>query len=126
MESLSKRISRRLPVAWILPVLAILCSAPSQAAKGQTFTVKDLGTLPGGTSSNATDINKHGEIVGESTTANGATHAFLYQNGFMIDLGTIPGDASSQAAAINDAGQIVGTSFTANLSPHAFLFDNGV
>src|SRR5437899_11695027 len=104
MESQSRRISWRLPVAWMLPVLALLCSALSQAAKGQTFTVNDLGTLLHGADSSASDINDRGQIVGESAT-NGffQPHAFLLDNGVMADLGTLPGfNTFSEAFSINN------------------------
>ena len=46
-------------------------------AGAQSYTVTDLGTLPGGTSSGATAINDHGSVVG-SADASGVEHAFLW------------------------------------------------
>lgn len=48
----------------------------------QQYTVTDLGTL-GGNSSTATAINETGQIVGVSATAQGREHAFLWHNGAM-------------------------------------------
>lgn len=45
----------------------------------------DLGTLDG-KSSNASAINDSGEVVGNSETANGDSHAFLYSHDGMTDL----------------------------------------
>src|SRR5438128_10677206 len=98
---------------WTYGVL--LCSTllawrPSCAV---TYTVSDLGTL-GGSQSLAWDINDSGQIVGESTTADGETHAFLYTGGTMTDLAALPfGDPgvrsrTSSARAINASGQLVG------------------
>ena len=70
----------------------------------------DLGTL-GGTTSYATAINDRGQVVGNSPTIAGVTHAFLYGDGAMTDLGTL-GGTTSYATAINDRGQVVGSAET--------------
>src|SRR5262245_45478325 len=54
-------------------------------------TMTDLGTLPGGASSVALDINNRGQIVGQATTATGAVHAVMWQRGVVSDLGTFGG-----------------------------------
>jgi probable HAF family extracellular repeat protein len=89
----------------------------------------DLGTLPGGLSSEATAINDRGEVVGASDfmtpLGQNGSHAFLYHEGRMTDLGALPdGFQFSVASGINDADQIVGTS--ASIEPYrAFLFFRG-
>jgi probable HAF family extracellular repeat protein len=84
----------------------------------------DLGTL--GVRSQATDINAHGVVVGDTGYANGATGAFLYQGGQMVALGTL-GGASSWARAVNDSNVVVGGSATAGSSlGTAFIYQNGV
>ena len=72
----------------------------------------NLGTLPGGTASEAYGIHKNGRVVGISD--NGATsHAFLYSREVMLDLNsavTLPAGVYLTAAnAINDLGQIAAT-----------------
>ena len=90
-------------------------------------TVVDLGTLPGGDRSVASDLNDAGQIVGWSTNASGATHAVLWADGTITDLGMLPGDISSSAEDINDAGAIVGTSRPTEPGlGHAFLWQDGV
>lgn len=73
----------------------------------------DLGTL-GGTGSSGDAINSHGDVVGSSNVASGASHPFLYTDTFkMIDLTLAvtnsPVDVSKvQPGRINDAGMITG------------------
>jgi probable HAF family extracellular repeat protein len=68
---------------------------------------RDLGTLPGATSSSALGINSSGDIVGTS-----GGRAFLYRGGVMYDLNAVisaPSDLTLIAArGINTAGQIAG------------------
>jgi probable HAF family extracellular repeat protein len=96
-----------------------------------------VGSLGGGTS-NVVDFNDDDQVVGDSTTSDGYSHAFLWSlddsyNGSMIDLGTLGGN-NSYATAINEAGQVVGYSETGDTYSvgevessiyHAFLWDDG-
>ena len=99
---------------------AVLLCGVTAKAQGYTYTALDLGTL-GGSSLTATALNNLGQVVGFSTTASGATHAFMTgANGFgLTDLGTL-GGTSSYAADINDAGQVVGRAERADGVVRAF------
>lgn len=74
----------------------------------------DLGTL-GGEYSFPTAINVRTQVVGESTTASGELHAFLWEHGAMSDLG--PGSAEE----INDRGEVMG-----NAELSAFVWHDGI
>jgi len=89
----------------------------------QAPTESDLGTL-GGATSRATAVNGRGMVVGDSTTADGETHGFIWRDGVMTDLGTL-GGASSTAAAVNASGEVAGESRTADGDLHAFLWRDG-
>ncbi len=71
--------------------------------------IRDLGTLPGDTISEATGINDQGQVVGVSFPS---SHAFLWENGVMMDLNTlIPLDSNLSLIStgdINDRGEITG------------------
>src|SRR5690242_19055334 len=62
--------------------------------------VTDLGSLGGG-NTQATAINDAGQVVGESRTVGGVSHAFMTRpNGVgMTDLGTLSGSSESSSVA---------------------------
>jgi probable HAF family extracellular repeat protein len=76
--------------------------------------IADLGTL-GGNWSQAIALNASRHITGQSRTASGQVHAFIYHvdaNGTVLsqtDLGVLSGN-SSYAYDINNDGMVVGTS----------------
>jgi probable HAF family extracellular repeat protein len=93
--------------------------------------MKDLGTLPGDSTSVALGINptsSYGvQVVGYSYSASGPTRAFLWQSSTgMIDLGTLGGTTSS-AGGIDDAGEVTGGSrLNGDTVTHAFVWQSGV
>jgi probable HAF family extracellular repeat protein len=102
-------------------------SGPTHAFLYDSTGMHDLGTLLGFSSARA--INNHGQVVGETNTADGSMHAFLWQDGSMKDLGALAGDRYCTANGINAAGQIVGMSrpdpFPRQLEGRAFLYEAG-
>ena len=96
-----------------ISALAFVVLAAPWAAQAASYTLTDLGVLPGAASSRAADLNAHGQVVGSS-----GNRAFLWDvtNG-MIDLGG-PSGWFSYASGINDAGEVVGTA-----GEQAFLWD---
>jgi len=101
------------------------CASGNESCVGfwiKESTVTTLPTLGGSTAANA--INGREQIVGVSTVASGARHAFLYANGATADLQTL-GGTNSEALDINDAGHIVGASDTASGGRHAFIYRDG-
>ena len=97
------------------------------------YRATDLGVLPSGKYSTATDINSAGQVVGIGEVpivALGATQPFLWQNGVMIALTPAPlgnYDYVGGAAAINPAGQAVGEIRHTYGRPHSpWLWDQGV
>lgn len=108
-----------------------IIGATTHAFRWQNGTMVDLGTFPGGGASGANGINDSDEIVGESDTATGASHAFLTQGKKLRDLGNLANDPTldSMADAINDRSEIVGWSQVrasdGTVAQHAFVFREG-
>ena len=122
----AKEIGYVLVLALGLGLTLFSLSASAQIApSGRHYTVADLGTL-GGSSSSALAINGEGQVVGRSTLpGNTVTGAFLWQEGAMTDLGSLGGTFST-ANGINRAGDVVGASeLPNNTARHAVLFRNG-
>ncbi len=69
-------------------------------------TLKELGTLPGGTFSLAWGINNRGQVVGFADGASGTRRSFIWTeaNG-MRDLGVPVGLVGGEGHRINDLGQ---------------------
>ncbi len=116
-----------------LPLLLTGCGGgghDSTSSSSRTYSITDLGVLPGGTSSSAAALNNKGQIVGLSGSGS-SSHAFLWQSNQIADLGTPPGGSFSQATGINDSGQICGTFGSGTKDsqglalPHAFLYNAG-
>ena len=86
-----------------------------------TGSFQDLGTLNGGLTSSAADINELNQVVGTSWLVTRLTslydptqyRAVIWDNGQIVDLNTlIPSDSGwllTSATAINDNGDIVGS-----------------
>ncbi len=96
-------------------------------AQAQRYSVTDLGTLGGG-SSTGYAINASGQVTGEAVTAGGTLHAFLYSNHVMRDLNSLIDPALvvyvtlDSGKAINDDAWIVANGVDSRSGKtHAYL-----
>jgi probable HAF family extracellular repeat protein len=105
------------PSSWLC-FLIILFAAPTLIA--QTYTVTDIGVLPGYSSSLAYYVNSSGQATGcsdnstsQSTLCIGESPSDAYlwssEKG-LVDLGNLAGFDSSVAVTVNNSGQVVGLS----------------
>jgi len=91
----------------------------------------DLGTLPGGSSSQAFWISRNGLIVGNSQngeidpliTGLPEIRAVLRKDDTIINLGTLEGGNESLASAVNSRGQVVGAFNNAVPDPFSLVGD---
>ncbi|HET6456987.1 MAG TPA: PEP-CTERM sorting domain-containing protein [Armatimonadota bacterium] len=99
------------------------CSNPDeQGIIWQNGTVTVLPTL-GGEMCNPWDINNAGQITGDSGTADGGSHGFIYQNGSMTNTDPNDGWTSCYPVAINEHGDTAGWAVTQYSVQHAFMYD---
>jgi probable HAF family extracellular repeat protein len=107
--------------AIIATVLSLLPFAFSQS-----YSITDLGTLPGGTYSTGLAVNDHGTVAGYSSLSNGVEHAVIWAGGRIHDIETLGDSASNSGArAINNSGQAAGYSFLSDHATiHAFSWTN--
>src|ERR1035437_187980 len=77
----------------ILAGAALACAGGPAWAGTIVYTVTDLGTL-GGTSSSSDGISSNGTYVTGQSNNGSATHAFSTTGGAMKDLGTLGGNST--------------------------------
>jgi len=107
-----KPITHRPIVAAVAALFSVIPASVQADPAGYTLT--NLGTLPGGSSSHAHAINDKGQVVGDSRvrvpgTAGDSQDVMVWDatNG-MKDLGHLPGGDTTSAYGINNQGDIVG------------------
>jgi uncharacterized membrane protein len=86
---------------WAVMVLILV-----PLAGAQSYTVTDLGVLPGGDFSISQGINDRGQVTRYAAVGS-QSNPFLWTAALGIrDLGTLSGDPGCWAAGINQSGQI--------------------
>jgi probable HAF family extracellular repeat protein len=105
----------------------VVGSSSTASGEGHAFfwergSMVDMGTLPGGTSSDALAINRRGQVAGISNSPSGS-NLFLWENGEFVDtgIGWTPRTESS-AQILNNGGEIVGLHTTASGETHGALW----
>jgi probable HAF family extracellular repeat protein len=106
--------------------LAVVAAAfAGGAARGQVYGIEDLGTLPGGFSSEGFGINSFGRVVGVASVAGANFHGFYDDGASLADIPPLAGLHSS-VFDINDSGQAVGSYWNIGaLTPQGLRWQNG-
>src|SRR3984885_10283739 len=103
----------------------LLCTIISSLCAAQTYSVTDLGPLPGGSFSVGAGINASGQVAGSSGSMGNANgDAVLYTNGVPTDLGNL-GGGWSEAFQVNSSGEVVGYAPLSDGNNRCFVFRNG-
>ncbi len=108
--------------------MVVASSNTSAAVRAFLWTlgsgVKDLGTLPADTGSEAFGINRRRQAVGYCSGPGGIQAVLLAPDGSVQPLGKLPGGKASEGFAINEPGDVVGMSGTPQ-RPHTYLWTQG-
>ena len=105
----------------MLRIVFLLSLAASSFCAAQTYSVTDLGTLPGDGYSVAQAINATGQVTGAAGSNNSPNSSvFVYSNGVLTNLGTL-GGPSGIGNGINSSGQVAGYSHNGSGIYRAFL-----
>jgi uncharacterized membrane protein len=91
-----------------------------------SYSIKDVGALPGLFGSQANGINDAGDIVGgsEMSIATAQMTGFVLRGGVMKSIGKLPSGSFSSASSINASGSAVGVGDSTTPSLQALLFRN--
>jgi uncharacterized membrane protein len=84
----------------------VICTAAVAAAQAQTYSITDLGSLPGATSTYAYAMNDNGDVAGWSNSGSAST-GFVWSRGAMTSIGWL-GNPGSALYAVNLFGQGAG------------------
>ncbi len=106
-------------------VVGIAYNSPPNKTRAVRWNEGRMIRLPGGDSSQASDLNSAGQIVGCTTEGFGTTRAVLWEDGQVIELANLPFCSQCEAAAINESGQIVGTCSAEYGNSYAVLWHEG-
>ncbi|MBT9596008.1 MAG: hypothetical protein IV094_08495 [Vitreoscilla sp.] len=107
---------------WVVGISSVSTGVPFHATMWVDGTPIDLGTLPGGSLSEAHAINDKGHVAGYSYNQQDLVRATVWRGAKVVELGTL-GGLHSVAWAPNGRGQVVGWSLTAQGDLHATLWD---
>jgi probable HAF family extracellular repeat protein len=92
----------------------------------QAQSLTDLGTLTGGSYSEARGVSANGNVVVGSSISTNGDRAFRWTNNVMTDLGTLPGGTSSDASGVSADGNVVVGSSSSTNGGRAFRWTNNV
>ena len=115
--------SRSICVTWLLALAAatfpVLLSAQANSFRRAKYIVTDLGTLPGGNFSQATDNNNLGLVTGVSSVNDGSQHAVVWLEKRIFDISQPGlGGPNSYAAGITPFGRVAGIAESSKADPN--------
>ena len=99
-------------------------SAGEEEDAATTYTVTDLGTLPGYAETYAAGINDKGQIVGNASNGRRTARPFLWQKGTLTALET-PENSMGYVVGINDRETMAGARYRGEYTTDAVLWKNG-